>query len=71
MATSYKVASCSECGFPISGKAGEQISCPNCGISGKISGIEIPTTLFWSGIAFFAGVILSPYLKKKAAKYVT
>ena len=68
MGTKHLAAECPSCGFPVAGSPGQQTSCPNCGISGTISGVTIPTTLFWATITFIAGVIISPYLKRQVAR---
>ena len=66
------IAKCSSCGYPITAEfVGQQVSCPMCStINEAITGITIPTTLFWATLTFIAGVVLSPYLKRQAAKYI-
>ena len=58
MATKYVTATCSECGFPISGRSGQSINCPHCGVSGKISGVNIPDPLFWGVGGLVLGIII-------------
>lgn len=67
MPTQY--VDCPECDFPILAHPNAEVTCPNCGITGTITGVTIPTTLFWVTIAFIAGIVSGPYLKKELGKY--
>lgn len=61
MAIKGSYASCSECGFPVSGSPGQAVSCPNCHTTGKISGdVKISDVLFYSVLAFIAGILVGP-----------
>lgn len=59
MASKTFVADCPSCSFPISGQLGETLSCPNCGISGTITGVEVPNVIFWGGIGFVTGYLVA------------
>jgi len=71
MTTKSTYADCPDCGFPISGHPGQAVICPMCKISGTITGVEIPTGLFWGVIGFVAGIAIakSKYVGSKASKF--
>lgn len=70
MAVNVTYADCPACGFPISGLPGQVTTCANCGITGKISGVEIPNPLFWGGLGLLAGFIIakSKYIGAQLSK---
>ncbi len=55
---------CSECGYPIQANVeGETAVCAYCGETLIAQeGVTIPTTLFWSVLAFGLGVFVGPAL---------
>lgn len=59
MVMQHLSASCPGCSFPIAGQPGASVSCPNCGISGTISGVDIPTPIFWAGLGLVLGFVLA------------
>lgn len=59
MAVQHLSATCPSCSFPISGRPGQVTTCPNCGITGTITGVEIPSPIFWGGLGILAGLILA------------
>ena len=64
------ITDCPACGYPIKAQyEGQTTVCANCGEKLEVisQGITIPTTLFWSLIAFGAGVILGPALISSTA----
>lgn len=65
------IGSCAVCGYPLAAEVeGQQVTCPMCtSVNEAVSqGITIPGTLFWSLIAFGAGVILGPALIASTAE---
>ena len=63
--TGKTIASCAECSYPIAAEhVGERSTCPMCGTINQAigQGITIPTTLFWSVLAFGLGVLVGPAL---------
>lgn len=58
---SYVESSCATCGYPIAvHEAGEIQACPSCGaINQTVSGVNIPDPIFWGGLGFLAGVMLT------------
>lgn len=70
MATQHLSATCPSCSFPIAGRPGQVTTCPNCGISGRITGVEIPGPIFWGGLGILVGLVLakSKYVAAKLAR---
>ena len=58
MSVQVSYADCPSCSFPVAGQPGQSVTCPNCGISGTISGIEIPGPIFWGGLGILIGFVL-------------
>jgi len=60
------ISKCPICGYPVQAEyEGQTAICAYCGtkLEATISqGITIPTTLFWSLIAFGVGVVIGPAL---------
>lgn len=71
MAIKTTFADCISCGFPVSAQPGQTITCPMCGVSGTISGVEIPTSLFWGGLGLLAGYLIakSKYIGGKLSRF--
>lgn len=59
MPTQHLEAPCPSCNFPVAGQSGQSVSCPNCGISGTLSGVEVPNLIFWGGLGFLAGYLIA------------
>jgi DNA-directed RNA polymerase subunit RPC12/RpoP len=55
----YVTATCTECGFPISGQMGQNVICPNCGEVGKITGVNVPDPIFYGILGIALGVVLA------------
>jgi hypothetical protein len=68
---SNAISKCAACGYPlVANHAGEMLSCPFCGtINEAIRAIPVPATLFWSSLAFIAGVALSPKIRRQLSKH--
>jgi phage FluMu protein Com len=68
---SKTISKCASCGYPLAAEyPGQVVSCPFCStINEAISGVNVPTSLFWSALAFVAGVLLSPRIRRQASKY--
>lgn len=73
------ISQCVGCGYPITAEhAGQEVSCPMCNtINEAITGVTIPSPLFFGGIGLLLGIFLGPammagsewgrnYLTKKA-----
>lgn len=59
MAVQHLSAECPSCSFPIAGRPGQTTTCPNCGIAGTITGVEVPSFIFWGGLGLLAGYLLA------------
>ena len=59
MTEQHLSAECPECSFPIAGRPGQVTSCPNCGIQGKISAVNLPDPIFWGGLGLLAGFLIA------------
>ncbi len=55
------IGSCSGCNYPIAASyVGEQIPCPMCStVNEAITGVEVPSVIFWGGIGFLAGFLVA------------
>ncbi len=59
MTIKHSYVDCPSCSFPVSGSPGQSVSCPMCGISGTITGVDIPSPIFWGGLGILVGLILA------------
>ena len=59
MAMQHLSADCPSCHFPIAGQIGESVFCPSCGISGTITGVDVPSPIFWGGLGLLVGYFLA------------
>lgn len=70
--TTKMISNCASCGYPIAAEhVGQTVSCPMCStVNEAISGVEIPTGLFWGGLGFLAGffVAKSKFVGEKLAR---
>lgn len=56
-----KSLGCAECGYPVAGKVGQDVSCPMCQTTNQITqGVTIPTWLLAAGIGLFFGIVVGP-----------
>lgn len=66
------MGSCSICGYPLAASyIGEQLTCPMCStINEAISGVEIPSPIFWGSLGILVGLVLSKskYVAAQLAK---
>ncbi len=76
------IATCAECGYPVSVHMGPEITCPHCQTINEITqSVSIPTWLFAGSIGLLIGIIVGPaiigsteggavWLRKQATKKI-